>query len=252
MKKPGTASPRPVFIMSSFSSLLFSSGVGGRITAISVALTRIGLGLARPARLCLGLGGAALFTLTPVFRNPWGVSVSVRSGFLPGLSRRALGRRPTFGRLDQRAVTSIVISLYDIRLRRVSSIASARFISASIASASITSAFIALRTIAIALGLALAVFALLLLTLGVLIALGVQFLLRFAQKTQVVLCVLLEIFCRNPVVGQLRITCQLVVFFNNLLRRAAHFALGARTVEHTIDDIADRVGAVSVRLIART
>jgi hypothetical protein len=61
---------------------------------------------------------------------------------------------------------------------------------------------------------------------------------------------LLEVFRRDPVARQLRIARKLVVFLDDLLGRAAHLALGAGTVEHSVDDIPDR--AIAVRLVART
>ena len=88
----------------------------------------------------------------------------------------------------------------------------------------------------VALGLPVAVFALLL------VALGINFLLRRTQKAQVMLRVLLEIFSCNPVIAQLRIAGQLIVFLDDLLRRAAHFALGARAVENPIHHITNRIG----------
>jgi hypothetical protein len=51
--------------------------------------------------------------------------------------------------------------------------------------------------------------------------------------------VLLEVFGGNTVIGQLCITCQLIVFFDDLLRRATHLALWARAVKHTVDNIAN-------------
>lgn len=63
--------------------------------------------------------------------------------------------------------------------------------------------------------------------------------------------VLLEILGRNPVIAKLGIAGQLVIFVDDLLRRAAHFARGAGTVKHPVDDIgATRLVAVAVRLVA--
>ena len=50
--------------------------------------------------------------------------------------------------------------------------------------------------------------------------------------------VLLEVLCRHAVVAQLGVTRQLVVFLDNLLRRAADLAFGARTVENAVNDVA--------------
>ena len=71
-----------------------------------------------------------------------------------------------------------------------------------------------------------------------LFALGVDLALRFAQQAQVVFRVLLKILCGHAVTGQLRVARKLVVFVDDLLRCAAHFALGARAVEHAVDDVA--------------
>ena len=57
---------------------------------------------------------------------------------------------------------------------------------------------------------------------------------------------LLEILGRNPVIGELGIARQLVVFIDNLLRGATHLALGTRAVKHPVDDIAN--GPVPVAL----
>ena len=103
--------------------------------------------------------------------------------------------------------------------------------------------FLPLGTLTVALGLTLAVLVFLL------FALGVLFLLRLAQHPQVMLGVLLKVLGRDAIVGQLRVTRQLVVFLDDLLRGAAHLALGSRTVEDPVYNIADRT--VAVRL-ART
>ena len=46
------------------------------------------------------------------------------------------------------------------------------------------------------------------------------------QKPQIMLGVLLEILGRNPIIAQLRITRELIVLVDDLLRGAAHLALG--------------------------
>jgi hypothetical protein len=61
------------------------------------------------------------------------------------------------------------------------------------------------------------------------------------------LCVLLEVFGVDPVIGQLGIPRQLGVFVDNLLRRPANLALWAGTVKHAIDDISD--GPIAVVII---
>ena len=50
---------------------------------------------------------------------------------------------------------------------------------------------------------------------------------------------LLKVLSRNPVIRQLRIARQLIVLVDNLLRRAAHFTLGPRRIEHTVYDVTD-------------
>ena len=52
------------------------------------------------------------------------------------------------------------------------------------------------------------------------------------------LSVLLKVLGCNTVIAQLCIAGQLVVFLDNLLRRAAHLTLGAGAVKNTVDDIA--------------
>jgi hypothetical protein len=91
--------------------------------------------------------------------------------------------------------------------------------------------------------------------LGVLIALLILlalFLLgrhlsgRFGQHAGVMFGVLGKVLGRHAVVGPLCITGQHLILLDDLLRGAAHLALGARAVEHTVDDIAE--GARAVRL----
>ena len=66
----------------------------------------------------------------------------------------------------------------------------------------------------------------------------VHFALCLAQQPQVVFGVLLKVLGGHTVIAQLCIAGQLVVFLDNLLRRAAHLALGAGAVKNTVDDIA--------------
>ena len=91
-------------------------------------------------------------------------------------------------------------------------------------------------TFAVPFGLTLAVLAFLL------FATLVHFLLRRAQQAQVMLRMLLEIFGCNAVIAQLRITGELVVLVNNLLRRTTHLAFGARAVKYPVDHITAAVG----------
>ena len=93
-------------------------------------------------------------------------------------------------------------------------------------------AFLALYPLAVPLCLTFAVLAFLLIATLVNLALCV------GQHAQVMFGVLLEVLCRHAVVAQLGITRQLVVFLDNLLRRAADLAFGARTVENAVNDVA--------------
>merc|ERR1711969_432113 len=104
---------------------------------------------------------------------------------------------------------------------------------------------VAVRAFLVALRLTLAVLALLLL------APLVDLALRLGEHTHVMLGVLLEVLGRHAVVSEPGVTRQLVIFVDDLLRRTAHLALGATAVEHTVDDIAQRV-AVAVVLRPRT
>jgi hypothetical protein len=74
--------------------------------------------------------------------------------------------------------------------------------------------------------------------------------LRLVEHALVMLGVLLEILERHAVIAKLRIAGKLGILVDDLLRRAAHLALGAGTVENPVDDIAN--GAVAVRLVPRT
>lgn len=94
--------------------------------------------------------------------------------------------------------------------------------------------------------LALAFGALSILTLAAFLLLALFFLtqgfllfLSLAQETQIMFGVLLKVFSRHAVIGELRITRELIVFVDDLLRRTTHLALWAGAVEHTIDDITD-------------
>ncbi len=80
--------------------------------------------------------------------------------------------------------------------------------------------------------------------------LGLHFALRLRQKPRVMLGMLLKVLSCDTVVRQLRIPRKNLVFLDNLLRRSAHLAFGARAVKNTVDDIAKRLGAV--RLGTRT
>ena len=104
-------------------------------------------------------------------------------------------------------------------------------------------AFLTLGPLAVPLGLAFAVLAVLFfLTLALLafllFATLVHLALCFGQHAQIVFGVLLKVFGRYAVIAQLGIAGKLVIFLDNLLRRAAHFAFGARAVEHAVHDVA--------------
>ncbi len=76
------------------------------------------------------------------------------------------------------------------------------------------------------------------------------FTLRFAQHAGVMFGVLEEGLLRNAVIGQLGVTRQRQIFFNDLLRGAADLAFGTRGIEYAIDNIAERT--LTVRLRTRT
>ncbi|GAA6192222.1 hypothetical protein NBRC116597_21420 [Phaeobacter sp. NW0010-22] len=101
-------------------------------------------------------------------------------------------------------------------------------------------AILALSALTVTLCLALTVLAFLLFAAGILLT------LRFAQHPHVVFSVLLKILRGDTIICQLRIAPELVVFINDLLRRAAHLAFGARAVKHAVDDVATRRPAAVV------
>jgi hypothetical protein len=68
--------------------------------------------------------------------------------------------------------------------------------------------------------------------------LGRHFAHRFCQHAGVMFGMLRKVFGGNPIIRSLRVPCQHLIFFDDLLGRATHFAFGARAVENTIDDIA--------------
>jgi hypothetical protein len=97
------------------------------------------------------------------------------------------------------------------------------------------------RAIVMARLLAVAVFALLLL------AARIHFALCSVQHSGVMLGMLMKVFSRHAVITQLRIACQLVVFIDYLLRRAAHFSLGTRAVENPVNYVSHGTIAVIFR-----
>ena len=82
------------------------------------------------------------------------------------------------------------------------------------------------------------------------LAFGIGVALCLGQKPRVMLGMLLEVLARHAVIREERVTRQLRVFVDDLLRGAAHFALGTGTVEDPVDVIGGR--AVTVILPART
>ena len=91
---------------------------------------------------------------------------------------------------------------------------------------------------------AAALLVVLLLLLLLLLTLRVHLALRFGQHAGVMLRVLLEVFQCDAVIAKLRITGQLVVFVDDLLRGASHLAFRPRAVKHAVDDVSDRAVAV--------
>ena len=69
----------------------------------------------------------------------------------------------------------------------------------------------------------------------------------FGQKPCVMFGMLQKVFSGNAVVGQLRITGEKLVFFDQLGRGATHLAIGARTVKNAVDDVTERARAVRFR-----
>jgi hypothetical protein len=57
--------------------------------------------------------------------------------------------------------------------------------------------------------------------------------------------VLGEILCIHAIIGQLRIAVQLIVFLNDLLRGAAHFAIRTRAIKHPVNDVSARRSVVA-------
>ena len=93
----------------------------------------------------------------------------------------------------------------------------------------------------------LALLRLIALLIAAFIRLALQFAVRLAQHPCVMFGMLQKVFIGDAVIAQLRIAGQELIFFNDLLRRTAHFALGARTIKHTVDDITQCAGAVRFR-----
>jgi len=73
---------------------------------------------------------------------------------------------------------------------------------------------------------------------------------RFGEHPGIMFGVLRKVFSSDAVARQLGIAVQLIILFDDLLRRAAHLAIGARAVENPVDDIAARGSIVVAVLIA--
>jgi hypothetical protein len=76
------------------------------------------------------------------------------------------------------------------------------------------------------------------LVLALIVALIVPGALGVEQDALVMLGVLEEVLRHHPVARGLGIARQRQILVDDLLRRAAHLALGAGTLEHTVDDVA--------------
>ena len=70
---------------------------------------------------------------------------------------------------------------------------------------------------------------------------------RFRQKPRVMFGMLREILRRDPVIRQLRIPRQKLIFLDQLGRGATHFAFRARAVKDPVDDVAEGARAVRFR-----
>lgn len=104
-------------------------------------------------------------------------------------------------------------------------------------------AFLTLGTFTVTLGLPFTVLTFLL------FAAGINLALRLAEHPGVMLGMLLKVLSSDPVITQLSISRQLVVFFDDLLRCAAHFAFWTGAVKDTVDDVSALIiGPVAVAL----
>ncbi len=74
---------------------------------------------------------------------------------------------------------------------------------------------------------------------------------RFGKHAGVMLGVLREILGGNPVIRQLAIAGELLIFLDDLLRSATHLAFGAGAFENAVDDIAEGARAVLLGTRAR-
>jgi len=73
--------------------------------------------------------------------------------------------------------------------------------------------------------------------------------LRLAEKAAVVLGMLEIALGGDSIAGHLRVTREGLVLVDDLLRRAAHLAVGARALEHAVDDVAHAVAALIVVVV---
>ena len=70
--------------------------------------------------------------------------------------------------------------------------------------------------------------------------------LGFGQKANVVFGMLLKVLGIHAVARELGVAMQRLVFVDDLLRGSPHFPLGARAVEHPVDDIPGRTAVALV------
>ncbi len=143
----------------------------------------------------------------------------LRFGLLP---RLALPWLTIFGRLYQRAIAFCLgIDVHDIALRsRLRTLGRVLLTPVWLCILSVLTTLIAIiLRVVVSLLTVLILLLLLRLTLGLLT-------LSFRKHPQIVFRVLLEVFGCHPVVRQLCVPGQLIIFINDLLRRSANLAFG--------------------------
>ena len=74
---------------------------------------------------------------------------------------------------------------------------------------------------------------------------------RLGQKPGVMFGVLQKVLGGDAVIRQLRVTGEELIFLDQLGRGATHLAIRARTVEHAVDDVAERARAGRLRTRTR-
>jgi hypothetical protein len=215
----GGVSPRPHRATGACAPRYRGQGLLGRfLRAVGVAiaappLARIVGFLGPPRAAALGLGGAFRGLYQPAVTLLPGIDhrIEFSAGLVPRRACRLLSLRPVT--CFRRSVACIVLRLIAVTLLPVALRATLNPVT--------------------------------LLRLAVLLLLArILFTLGFGKHPKVVLGMLLKVFRRDPVIRQLRIARQLVVFVDDLLRRAADFSLGTGRLEHAVDDVADRAVAV--------